>query len=285
MTKIYNLSDNAEEMNYLQLLQETVLCGSDVNDRTGIGTRRLLGHSLRFDLTKGFPLLTTKKVFWKGVVLELLWFLSGDTNSRTLSEQGVKIWDANAAAFAKQKGLDVVGELGPVYGQQWRRFNGDEVKGDQISNLINQIKADPHSRRLIVNAWNPLQIDQMALPPCHVMFQFAVEEEKYLTCCLYARSQDLFLGTPFNISSYALLTHMIAHVTGLIPKQFIWFGFDCHVYHNHFDAVAEQTKRKPYPFPKLEITRNVSSIFDFKYDDFKLIDYNCHPAIKAEMAV
>jgi thymidylate synthase len=246
------------------------------SDRTGTGTRSVFGYQMRFALADGFPLVTTKKVHLKSVVLELLWFLRGDGNARWLQERGVTIWDEWAAPD---------GDLGPVYGVQWRSWpmpNGGHV--DQIAEVVKQLTTNPDSRRMIVSAWNVADIPKMALAPCHAFFQFHVAEGR-LSCQLYQRSADIFLGVPFNIASYALLTHMLAQQCDLTPGDFIWTGGDCHIYDNHADQVREQLTRAPYPYPTLEIKRRPPSIFDYEYEDFQVVDYRHHPAIKAPVAV
>ncbi|MCE1253088.1 MAG: thymidylate synthase [Anaerolineae bacterium] len=261
---------------YLNLLQNIMENGISKEDRTGTGTFSLFGHQMRFNLQEGFPLLTTKKVHLKSIIYELLWFLQGSTNVRELQKYGVSIWDEWA---------DERGELGPVYGAQWRSWHtADGGSVDQISTLINQIKHNPDSRRLIVSAWNVGEIEQMALPPCHVLFQFYVAEGK-LSCQLYQRSADIFLGVPFNIASYALLTLMIASVCDLKPGDFVHTFGDVHLYKNHMDQARLQLSRQPYALPVMRINPQVKSIFDFKYEDFELINYQCHPAIKAPVAV
>jgi thymidylate synthase len=245
-------------------------------DRTGTGTLSIFGHQMRFVLADGFPLVTTKKVFTKAVVYELLWFLRGDTNVRWLQEHGVHIWDEWA---------DANGELGPVYGRQWRSWpKGDGTTLDQIEKLVADIKRNPDSRRLIVTAWNPADTDKMALPPCHCLFQFYVANGK-LSCQLYQRSADIFLGVPFNIASYALLTLMVAQVAGLEAGEFIHTLGDAHLYLNHLDQAREQLSRKPYALPIMHIDPAVKNIFEFQYQDFKLENYQAHPHIKAEVAV
>jgi len=258
-------------------LMETVLArGAEKRDRTGTGTLSVFGHQMRFDLADEFPLVTTKKLFAKAIVYELLWFLRGDTNIAYLKEHGVSIWDEWA---------DAAGELGPVYGQQWRSWpDGHGGTIDQISNLIADIKRNPDSRRLIVTAWNPADVPKMALPPCHCLFQFYVANGK-LSCQLYQRSADIFLGVPFNIASYALLTLMVAQVTGLQPGEFIHALGDAHLYLNHLDQAREQLTRKPYPLPRMRLNPEVKDIFAFRYEDFKLENYQAHPHIKAEVAV
>ena len=257
-------------------LMETVLKkGVEKRDRTGTGTISVFGHQMRFDLSEGFPMVTTKKLFLKAIVYELLWFLNGDTNIKYLKDHGVSIWDEWA---------DANGELGPVYGHQWRSWPGENGTIDQISNLIADIKKNPDSRRLIVTAWNPADVPKMALPPCHCLFQFYVANGK-LSCQLYQRSADIFLGVPFNIASYALLTMMVAQVTGLKAGEFIHSFGDAHLYLNHLDQAREQLSRKPYPLPKMTINPAVKDIFGFQYEDFKLENYQAHPHIKAEVAV
>jgi thymidylate synthase len=258
-------------------LMETVLKkGVEKRDRTGTGTISVFGHQMRFDLSEGFPMVTTKKLFLKAIVYELLWFLNGDTNVKYLKDHGVSIWDEWA---------DAKGELGPVYGHQWRSWpDGHGGTIDQISNLIADIKKNPDSRRLIVTAWNPADVPKMALPPCHCLFQFYVANGR-LSCQLYQRSADIFLGVPFNIASYALLTMMVAQVTGLMAGEFIHSFGDAHLYLNHLDQAREQLSRKPYPLPKMTINPAVKDIFGFQYEDFKLENYQAHPHIKAEVAV
>ncbi len=261
---------------YLDLMRHVYEHGTDKADRTGTGTRSVFGHQMRFNLQDGFPLVTTKKVHIKSIVYELLWFLQGSTNVRWLQENGVTIWDEWA---------DADGELGPVYGSQWRSWptpNGEHI--DQIADLIAQIKRNPDSRRLIVSAWNVADIPRMKLPPCHAFFQFYVADGK-LSCQLYQRSADIFLGVPFNIASYALLVHMVAQQTGLDVGDFIWTGGDCHLYNNHFEQVETQLAREPLPLPKLHIKRKPESIFDYQYEDFEIVGYQSHPAIKAPVAV
>lgn len=245
-------------------------------DRTGVGTKSIFGHQMRFNLSEGFPLLTTKKLHLKSIIYELLWFIKGDTNIKYLNDHGVSIWDEWA---------DENGELGPVYGAQWRRWktaDGREI--DQLSELMEQLKNNPNSRRLIISAWNVGEIEKMALPPCHSLFQFYVAEGR-LSCQLYQRSADTFLGVPFNIASYALLTMMIAKVLGLQPGDFVHTLGDTHIYLNHFEQVKEQLGRTPRSLPKMIIEGDQKSIFDFKYEDFKLVDYNPYPSIKAPIAV
>jgi len=261
---------------YLDLLEIVLKNGVEKRDRTGTGTLSVFGHQARYDLTNGFPLLTTKKLFVKAIVYELLWFLRGDTNVRWLQEKGITIWDEWA---------DENGELGPVYGRQWRSWPAaDGGTIDQIANLVRDIRANPDSRRLIVTAWNPSDVPKMALPPCHCLFQFYVANGK-LSCQLYQRSADIFLGVPFNIASYALLTMMLAQVTGLQPGEFVHTLGDAHLYLNHLDQAREQLTRKPYALPTMRLNPAVKNIFDFKYEDFKLENYQAHPTIKAEIAV
>lgn len=261
---------------YLQLLRHVMESGADKSDRTGTGTRSIFGHQLRFDLSTGFPLVTTKKVHLKSVIYELLWFLKGDANIKYLKEHGVSIWDEWA---------DASGNLGPVYGYQWRSwpdYNGGHI--DQIKQVIQTLKNNPDSRRIIVSAWNVAQINEMALAPCHCMFQFYVAEGK-LSCQLYQRSADLFLGVPFNIASYALLTLMMAQVCDLQPGDFVHTFGDAHIYKNHFEQVELQLSRTPRPLPTMKLNPNVKDLFDFTYEDFTLENYDPHPAIKAPVAV
>lgn len=261
---------------YLTLLKHVLQNGVEQQDRTGTGTISTFGYQMRFDLSEGFPLLTTKKLHTKSIIHELLWFLRGETNVKSLQEVGVSIWNDWA---------DEQGELGPVYGAQWRAWpaaNGNSV--DQLSNLIEQIKNNPYSRRHIISAWNVGEIEKMALPPCHTMFQFYVAQGK-LSCQLYQRSADVFLGVPFNIASYALLLIMIAHVTGLEVGEFVHTFGDVHVYKNHIEQAELQLQREPHALPTLEVIRKVDSVFDFKYEDFELKDYQSHPHISAPVAV
>jgi thymidylate synthase len=261
---------------YLDLLRDVLDNGTDRPDRTGTGTRSVFGRQTRFDLGKGFPLLTTKKLHIKSIVYELLWFLRGETNVRWLQERGVRIWNEWA---------DENGDLGPVYGSQWRSWpDGRGGTIDQIANVVNSIKSKPDSRRHIVTAWNPAEVDDMALPPCHCLFQFYVADGK-LSCQLYQRSADLFLGVPFNIASYALLTEMMAQVTGLQPGEFVHSFGDVHLYHNHFEQVRLQLSRQPRPLPRLTINPDKRDIFDFEFEDFMITGYDAHPSIKAEIAV
>jgi len=261
---------------YEDLLRFVLEKGTPKADRTGTGTRSVFGHQLRYDLAAGFPLITTKKVHVKSVIYELLWFLRGDSNVQWLQERGVSIWNEWA---------DEQGNLGPVYGVQWRSWptpSGNNI--DQISQVLEQIRSNPDSRRLIVSAWNVSDIPNMALPPCHAFFQFYVADGK-LSCQLYQRSADIFLGVPFNIASYALLTHMVAQQCNLDVGDFIWTGGDCHLYSNHFDQVQLQLSREPRPYPKLHIKRKPASLFDYEYEDFEITDYDPHPHIKAPVAV
>jgi thymidylate synthase len=267
---------NRADIAYLSLLQDILDNGVDRDDRTGTGTRGVFGRQLRFDLSAGFPLLTTKKVHLKSIILELLWFLRGDSNVRWLQEQGVTIWDE----WANEDG-----ELGPVYGKQWRSWETkDGGVIDQIANVVHAIKTNPNSRRHIVSAWNPAEVDQMALPPCHCLFQFFVADGK-LSCQLYQRSADVFLGVPFNIASYALLTQMMAQVTGLQPGEFVHTFGDAHLYHNHFDQARTQLERTPYAPPQMLINPQRKDIFAFEYGDIKIEGYTAHPGIKAPIAV
>jgi thymidylate synthase len=261
---------------YLQLLRHIREHGVVKTDRTGTGTRSVFGYQARFDLSQGFPLVTTKKLHLKSIVYELLWFLKGDTNVKYLHDHGVTIWDEWA---------DENGELGPIYGKQWRSWPAPDGKTiDQISRTVDLIRRNPDSRRIIVNAWNVGELEQMSLTPCHALFQFWVGEGK-LSCQLYQRSADVFLGVPFNIASYALLTHMFAQQCDLQPGEFIWTGGDCHLYLNHLDQADEQLRRTPYPLPRLAIKRKPPSIFEYEYEDFQILDYQAHPSIKAPIAV
>ena len=261
---------------YLDLMQHILDHGTKKEDRTGTGTISVFGYQMRFNLQEGFPLVTTKKVHLKSIIHELLWFLKGETNIQYLKENGVSIWDEWA---------DENGELGPVYGSQWRSWptpDGGHI--DQIQQVVNQLKNNPDSRRIIVSAWNVAEINNMKLPPCHAFFQFYVADGK-LSCQLYQRSADTFLGVPFNIASYALLTLMMAQVCDLEPGEFIWTGGDVHVYDDHVDQVREQLSREPYPYPTLNILRKPESIFDSSLEDFEVANYQHHPAIKAPVAV
>ena len=261
---------------YLNLMDRVRKNGTRKQDRTGTGTYSVFGHQMRFDLSEGFPLVTTKKIHTKSIIHELLWFLKGDTNTKYLNQQGVSIWDEWA---------DENGDLGPVYGAQWRSWDaGDGTTVDQISDVVEQIKINPDSRRLLVSAWNVPEINKMALPPCHCLFQFYVADEK-LSCQLYQRSADIFLGVPFNIASYALLTMMMAQVTGLQPGEFIHTLGDAHLYANHVEKADKQLSRAPYPLPTMSLNPGVDDIFGFVYDDFRLDGYRSHPHIPALVAV
>lgn len=278
---------------YLGLLKHIMDNGVEKTDRTGTGTRSVFGYQMRFDLQKGFPLVTTKKVHLKSIIYELLWFLKGETNIAYLKEHGVKIWDEWA---------DENGELGPVYGKQWRRWSAgscgsagsggegkDEKTIDQVSDLITQLKTNPDSRRLIISAWNVADLPEMALMPCHNMFQFytaqGTDGQRILSCQLYQRSADVFLGVPFNIASYALLTMMVAQICDMLPGEFIHSFGDVHIYSNHFEQVKLQLSREPYPLPQMKLNPAVKDIFEFKYEDFRLENYTSHDAIKAPVAV
>lgn len=278
---------------YLTLLNHILTNGDDKSDRTGTGTRSVFGYQMRFDLTQGFPLLTTKKVHFRSVVYELLWFLKGDTHVGYLKQNKVSIWDEWATEEQTAKFGRVAGELGPIYGHQWRNFGASKANNgsnyhqdgvDQIAWLINEIKHNPNSRRLIVTGWNPKEINEVALPPCHTLFQFFVNNGK-LSCQLYQRSADVFLGVPFNIASYALLTHMIAAVCDLAVGEFVWTGGDTHLYHNHFAQAKQQLTRQPLPLSQLSLNPAIKSIFEFDFDDIRLDNYQSHPAIKADVAV
>lgn len=261
---------------YLDYLQHILTNGVEKVDRTGVGTISVFGYQMRFDLSKGFPLVTTKKLHTKSIFHELLWFLQGNTNIGYLQEHDVKIWDAWA---------DANGDLGPVYGKQWRAWETSDGRVvDQISGLIEQIKTNPDSRRLIVNAWNVGELDKMALPPCHLLFQFYVANGK-LSCQLYQRSADSFLGVPFNIASYALLTAMIAQQCDLELGEFVWTGGDCHIYQNHVEQIKLQISREPYALPTLSFKRRPETIFDYQYDDIEVVNYQAHPHIKGVVAV
>ena len=268
--------------NYLDLLSHVMETGIDRMDRTGTGTRGVFGHQMRFDLADGFPMVTTKKLHKKSIIHELIWFLAGDTNIKYLQDNGVKIWDEWA---------DKDGDLGPVYGKQWRRWEGpDGAVIDQVKNVIEGIKANPFSRRHIVSAWNPSDVDDMALPPCHCLFQFFVAPDSEgskgkLSCQLYQRSADIFLGVPFNIASYALLTHMVAQVCDLEVGDFVHTFGDAHIYHNHFDQVREQMTRAPLPLPKLKLNPDIKDIEAFTYADVKILGYKSHAHIAGKVAV
>lgn len=277
---------------YLHLLSHILQNGADKSDRTGTGTRSIFGYQMRFDLNKGFPLLTTKKVHFHSIVIELLWFLKGDTNVKFLQDNKVTIWDEWATAEQTARFGRQAGDLGAVYGHQWRNFGASQNADgsyladgfDQISWLINEIKTNPNSRRLIVSGWNPKEAGEVALPPCHTLFQFFLANGK-LSCQLYQRSADVFLGVPFNIASYALLTHMVAQVCGLGVGEFIWTGGDTHLYSNHFEQANLQLTRQPLPLCQLWLNPDVDDIFAFQSGDIKLMDYQSHPAIKAAVSV
>lgn len=261
---------------YLNLIEHILQHGVEKKDRTGTGTLSVFAYQMRFNLNDGFPMVTTKKLHMKSIVHELLWFLNGETNIAYLNEHGVTIWDEWA---------DQSGELGPVYGRQWRSWpTSDGRTIDQFTDVVQQIKTNPDSRRLIVSAWNVGELDKMALAPCHALFQFYVANNR-LSCQLYQRSADVFLGVPFNIASYALLTHMVAQQCGLQVGEFIWTGGDCHLYLNHLEQAQLQLQRQPLPLPQLLIKREPTSLFDYKYEDFEFINYQSHPAIKAPIAV
>ena len=261
---------------YLELLRRVKETGARKADRTGTGTLSLFGQQMRFDLSQGFPLVTTKKIHTRSVICELLWFLRGETNVAWLREQGVTIWDEWA---------DDNGELGPVYGKQWRSWPAPDGRAiDQVSQVVEQLRTNPDSRRIIVSAWNVGELDQMALMPCHAFFQFYVADRK-LSCQLYQRSADMFLGVPFNVASYALLTHMMAQQCDLEVGEFVWTGGDCHLYLNHLEQAGLQLQREPLPLPTLRIRRRPASIFDYQYEDFEIVNYQFHPAIKAPVAV
>ncbi len=261
---------------YLEFLRHIREHGAHKNDRTGTGTLSVFGHQMRFDLAEGFPLVTTKKLHLRSIIHELLWFLRGETNTRYLREHGVTIWDEWA---------DAGGELGPVYGRQWRAWpTADGRSIDQLANVVRQLREDPDSRRIVVSAWNVGELDRMALAPCHAMFQFYVADRK-LSCQLYQRSADAFLGVPFNIASYALLTHMLAQQCDLEPGDFVWVGGDCHLYLNHLEQVDAQLARTPFAPPRLRLRRRPPSLFEYCFEDFEILDYRHHPAIKAPIAV
>jgi len=261
---------------YLEFLRHIRDSGARKADRTGTGTLSVFGYQMRFDLGKGFPLVTTKKLHLRSIIHELLWFLKGETNIKYLKDHGVSIWDEWA---------DENGDLGPVYGSQWRSWpTPDGKKIDQIAKVIHQIKTKPDSRRHVVSAWNPAEVDHMALPPCHALFQFYVADGK-LSCQLYQRSADYFLGVPFNVASYALLLEMFAQQCDLIPGEFVWTGGDVHLYSNHFEQAKLQLSREPFPLPKLMIKRKPNSIFEYEFEDFEMVNYQAHPSIKAPIAV
>ena len=290
MSSHYHNSKN--EQAYLDLLQHVMTNGTEKGDRTGTGTLSHFGAQLRFDLADGFPLLTTKKVHFKSIVYELFWFLSGSTHVDYLQENNVRIWNEWATAEQTARFNRPAGDLGPIYGHQWRNYGATKREDgsyendgvDQITQVIEQIKNNPNSRRLIVSGWNPAEAEQVALPPCHTLFQFFVADNK-LSCQLYQRSADLFLGVPFNIASYALLTHMVAQVCGLEVGEFVWTGGDCHIYQNHREQVELQLTRELYSLPTLTLNPDVTDIFAFNYDDISVDGYESHPAIKAKVAV
>ena len=290
MSSHYHNSKN--EQAYLDLLQHVLTHGTEKGDRTGTGTLSHFGAQLRFDLADGFPLLTTKKVHFKSIVYELFWFLSGSTHVDYLQENNVRIWNEWATAEQTARFNRPAGDLGPIYGHQWRNYGATKREDgsyendgvDQITQVIEQIKTNPNSRRLIVSGWNPAEAEQVALPPCHTVFQFFVADNK-LSCQLYQRSADLFLGVPFNIASYALLTHMVAQVCGLEVGEFVWTGGDCHIYQNHREQVELQLTRELYSLPTLTLNPDVTDIFAFNYDDISVDGYESHPAIKAKVAV
>lgn len=258
---------------YLDMLRYVLENGVDKMDRTGVGTRSVFGQQMRFDLSRGFPLMTTKKMHLKSIIHELLWFIKGDTNVKYLQDNGVRIWNEWA---------DENGDLGPIYGSQWRNWNGEGI--DQLAQVVDKLKNNPNDRRMIVSAWNVSKIPEMHLPPCHMMFQFYVANGK-LSCMLYQRSCDMFLGVPFNIASYALLTMMLAQVCNLEPGEFVHTLGDTYIYHNHFEQVKEQLRREPLPLPTMRLNPQVKDINDFKYEDFTLENYECYGAIKAQVAV
>lgn len=258
---------------YLDMLRYVLENGVDKMDRTGVGTRSVFGQQMRFDLSRGFPLMTTKKMHLKSIIHELLWFIKGDTNVKYLQDNGVRI---------RNEWADENGDLGPIYGSQWRNWNGEGI--DQLAQVVDKLKNNPNDRRMIVSAWNVSKISEMRLPPCHMMFQFYVANGK-LSCMLYQRSCDMFLGVPFNIASYALLTMMLAQVCNLEPGEFVHTLGDTHIYHNHFEQVKEQLRREPLPLPTMRLNPQVKDINDFKYEDFTLENYECYGAIKAQVAV
>lgn len=260
---------------YEDLMRHVYFHGVNKSDRTGTGTRSVFGYQMRFNLSEGFPLVTTKKLHLRSIIHELLWFLKGESNIKYLKDNGVSIWDEWA---------DENGDLGPVYGVQWRNWRGADRNVDQIAELVNTIKTNPDSRRMIVTAWNVAELPKMTLPPCHMMFQVYVADGK-LSCQLYQRSCDIFLGVPFNIASYSLLTHMLAQQCDLEVGDFVWTGGDCHLYNNHFEQVKLQLSREPRPYPQLVIKRRPDSIFDYKFEDFEIVGYDPHPTIKAPVAV
>lgn len=291
-TTMPHKNPHKNEAAYLNLIRHVKEHGTPKGDRTGTGTLSHFGAQMRFDLTDGFPLLTTKKVHFKSIVHELLWFLSGDTHVKYLQDRGVRIWNEWSTAEQTAKFDRAEGDLGPIYGHQWRNYGASQDDDgnyrqdgvDQIQELIKAIRQTPDSRRLIVSGWNPAEATQVALPPCHTLFQFFVANGR-LSCQLYQRSADLFLGVPFNIASYALLTHMVAQVCGLNVGEFIWTGGDCHLYVNHLQQVEEQLSRTPYPLPTLTLNPAVTDIFAFGFDDIQINNYQCHATIKAPVAV
>jgi thymidylate synthase len=261
---------------YLAMMRQVREHGAEKGDRTGTGTLSVFGYQMRFDLEKGFPLVTTKKLHLRSIIYELLWFLRGDSNIEFLKRHGVSIWDAWA---------DEEGELGPIYGVQWRSWPAPDGKTiDQIADVVQRLRENPDSRRMIVSAWNVAELEHMALPPCHCLFQFYVADGK-LSCQLYQRSADIFLGVPFNIASYALLTHMVAQQTGFRVGEFIWTGGDCHLYRNHLEQADVQLRREPYALPRLVINRRPDSLFDYRFEDFEIIGYEAHPHLRATVAV
>lgn len=295
-SKLEQEYENKDEQQYLDLIERIIKTGAKKDDRTGVGTVSIFGAQMRFDMRNCFPLLTTKRVFWRAVAEELLWFIRGCTNANVLQDKNIHIWDGNSTReFLDKLGFNdrKEGDLGPVYGFQWRHFGAeyrtcdDDYTNegiDQLKNVIHTIRTDPDNRRIIMSAWNPSDIPLMALPPCHCLAQFYVANGE-LSCQLFQRSADMGLGVPFNIASYALLTYMIAHITGLKPGDFVHSLGDTHVYLNHIEPLQEQLKRKPRKFPKLVIKRQVEDIEDFKFDDFEIVDYNPYPKIHMEMAV
>ena len=261
---------------YLEMMQFVLDNGITREDRTGTGTKSVFGYQTRYNLQEGFPLVTTKKVHWPSVVHELLWFISGDTNVKYLQDNGVRIWNEWA---------DENGDLGPVYGSQWRKWKGDNIEVDQLSILIKDLKNNPHSRRHIINAWNVGELDKMALPPCHAFIQFYVDDKNRLSCQLYQRSADIFLGVPFNIASYALMTHMVAQVCGLEVGDFVHSFGDLHIYNDHLEQVNLQLTREPKKLCNIKLNKDITNIEDFTFDDIELIDYDCHPLIKGKVSV
>lgn len=287
-----------EELQYINLVDKVIKHGDSRNDRTNTGTKSLFGQTMRFNLSRTFPLFTTKRVFWRGVIEELLWFIKGSTNAKELSNKNIHIWDGNSSReFLDQRGLHNYdeGELGPVYGFQWRHFGADYInsttdytgKGvDQLKNVIETLKTDPFNRRIVLSAWNPGALHKMALPPCHMFCQFTVSSDKKLTCIMYQRSCDLGLGVPFNVASYSALTYMIAQICNLIPGEFIHVMGDAHVYNNHIEPLRnEQLARLPKHFPVLQLDKNITDIDEFTFDSFKLVDYYPHPSVKMTMAI